>query len=86
MAKKAKVQFKGIIRGIYSEYEREELPAPSILVFEGETLEEVIGGLVLDEWIFVLRVSGKRIANPKRYLKTKHINPSLYMREEAIGA
>jgi hypothetical protein len=68
-----KVKFKGIIRGVYSELQREFPSEPAVLVYEGDTLEDVVVGLVLSEWIYALYVNGKRIANPERYLKRKGI-------------
>jgi hypothetical protein len=70
-----KVQLKGIVRGTYSDMQEafEETNEPAVLVATGKSLEEVVVGLALPEWIYVLKVNGKRIVDPVRYLKRKGI-------------
>lgn len=64
---------KGIVRGTYSELQKDYPNEPALISFQGDSLEEVVTGLVLPEWIYNLYVNGKRIVNPKRYLKSKGI-------------
>lgn len=71
-----KIQFKGIVRGTYSHYVAEGAISPQespVATFIGNSLEEVVAGLALPEWIYTLHVNGRRIANPERYLKSKGI-------------
>ena len=69
-----KFQLKGIVRGAYSEYtEFGGIYGSSspVLKLEGNSLDEVVTGLALPEWIYILYVNGKRIVDPVRYLKRK---------------
>jgi hypothetical protein len=70
-----KYQLKGIVRGTYSDMQElfEEHREPAVLVVSGESLEEVVSGLALPEWIYHLYVDGKRIVDPVRYLKRKKL-------------
>lgn len=65
------VLFKGIIRGACSEIQSEERYLKPIYQYTGSTIEEVLDGLVLDEWIFTIHINGRPIRNIKQYLKIR---------------
>lgn len=77
-------QFKGIVRGSFSKYQAWgfENEQETIWKFESMDLKELfVDHLVLPEWIFTLRVNGKKIVDPVRYLKRKGIW-NMCLREE----
>lgn len=78
-----KVELKGIVRGTFSKYQTFTLEDAPVMVFTGSTLEEVVTGLALEEWMFVLRVNGIRIKDAFSYLERKGLPRSDYMREAA---
>lgn len=86
-----KVEFKGIVRGNFSMYQKEaesegwsnELPAS--YRFAGTSIHEVLNGLCIEEWIFILKVNGKRIKNPFEYIKNKGLDIADFMREEVAA-
>lgn len=84
-----KVEFKGIVRGSYSYYqyfaEKYNEPLASVMKFVGNDLESVLKGLAIEEWIFILKVNGKRIKDPFEYIKRKGLQLSDYMREEVAA-
>ncbi|MEC0089378.1 hypothetical protein [Paenibacillus macquariensis] len=75
-----KYQFKGIIRGTYSWFQASGFEEVAVYKFEDENLHELLDGLAIDEWSFVLKVNGRRIKNVIQYLKRNKLNPENYMR------
>lgn len=82
--KNPSIVLKGIVRGTFSYLQSVCPEEPAVLEFKGETLHEVVNGLVLDEWIFTLKVNGRRIKNPFQYIKRSGLNPVDYMRVGVI--
>jgi hypothetical protein len=80
-----KVSFKGIVRGAYSDYQHgmDDSENLSVMKFSGSSLEEALKGLVLPEWIFILKVNGRRISDPVKYLKLKGVWHMCIREEEA---
>lgn len=82
---KTNVVLKGIVKGAYSYYQGGCCEEHPVMQFTGSTLEEVINGLVLDEWIFTLKVNGRRIKNPFQYIKRSGLNPMDYVRAGVLA-
>lgn len=86
-----KIEFKGIVRGSYSDtqkYAESEGWADELSVmyrFVGNSLHDILKELLIDQWIFILKVNGKRIKEPLEYIKRKGLNPADYMREEVAA-
>jgi hypothetical protein len=77
-----KVQFKGIVKGAYSNYQSCGLEEPPVMKFEGGTVHSVLKGLAIEEWTFILTVDGKRIADVPAFIKKKRLKIENYMRME----
>lgn len=77
---KTSIVFKGIVKGLFSFNQTCGYEESPVMQFEGNSLHEVIDGLVIDEWSFVLKVNGRRIKNPFNYIKRSGLNPMDYMR------
>jgi hypothetical protein len=79
------VVLTGIVRGAFGKYGasfRDIYDSTSpVLVIKGKSLESVISGLALDEWLFTLRVNGRRVKDPMRYIERKVPRMSEYLRE-----
>ncbi|MEC0231157.1 hypothetical protein [Paenibacillus alba] len=82
--KNSSIVLKGIVRGTFSQFQPYCPEEPAVMKFEGTSLSDVIQGLVLDEWIFTLKVNGRRIKNPFQYIKRSGLNPIEYMRAGVI--
>lgn len=85
------IEFKGIVRGAYSKCQPDAekdgwaSDNPGVYRFVGDSLHEILNGLAIEEWIFILKVNGKRIKDPLEYIKRKGLNPADYMREEVAA-
>lgn len=83
-----KVEFKGIVRGAFSNYQlASEMfgeRTPCFYQFVGSSVEQVLSELCIEEWIFVLKVNGKRVKNPIDYFKRKGLNLANFMRDSEI--
>jgi hypothetical protein len=85
--KSPKVEFKGIVRGGFSQFQQVSEAEgwadknPSVFEFVGESIESVLQGLCIEEWIFTLKVNGKRIKSPIEYIRRKGLNVADFMRE-----
>lgn len=77
---KPSIVFKGIVKGAYSEYQAVGLDEAPVMCFGGNTLREVLQGLVIEEWTFILKVNGRRIKNVANYIKRQGLNPEDYSR------
>lgn len=80
-----KYTFKGIVRGSFSEYQADGLEdeVPVVEIFLSDSLHDLIAGLAIDEWIFVLKVNGRRVKNPYAYIKRQGLDPYNYIRAAA---
>ena len=74
-----KYQLKGIIRGSFSEFQAEGIEESAVINYVGDTLHEVLEGLALDEWIFILRVNGRRIKDVLTYIKRRGLEPKEFV-------
>lgn len=72
------VELRGIIRGVYSEMGGE---VPAVHTLQYPNLEGLIG-LILPEWIYTLRINGKKVMNPEKYLQEKGIWNQLIRRSD----
>lgn len=81
-----KVEFKGIVRGAYSQFQQDAEKDGwaesnlSVFSFIGTSVNEILDGLAIDEWIFVIKVNGKRIKDPFDYIQRKGLILANYMR------
>lgn len=75
-----KYELKGIIRGAVSELQHEGFNKVAIEHFESDNLHDLLEELLLDEWIFILKVNGRRIKNPLLYIRQKGLDPDYYTR------
>ncbi|OAB27848.1 hypothetical protein PMSD_23045 [Paenibacillus macquariensis subsp. defensor] len=79
-----KYQFKGIIRGTYSRFQASGIEEKVVYKFEDENLHELLDGLAIDEWSFILKANGRRIKDVISYIKRKGLNPQDYLRSGMI--
>ncbi len=79
---KQSIVFKGIIRGTFSELQAGGYSDPAVITFKGTSLHDILDGLALPEWIFFLKVNGKRIKNAYEYIQRKGLDLSDYARKE----
>lgn len=77
---KSPIVFKGIVKGAFSKYQADGLEEAPVMSFEGNSLHEVLRGLAIDEWVFILKVNGRRIKNVLSYIKRQGLNPEDYTR------
>lgn len=82
---KAKVEFKGIVKGAFSKYQAVGYEEAAVMRFEGETIEETCWGLALEEWTFILKVNGKRIKDVFAYIKRKGLDIADYTRPAEVA-
>lgn len=75
-----KYQFKGIIRGVVSELQHVGYEKAAVESYEADDLHDLLKELLLDEWIFILKVNNRRIKNPFAYIKKKGLDPEYYTR------
>lgn len=75
-----KIMFKGIVKGAFSEYQASGIEEAPVIKFEGNSLHEVLHGLAIDEWTFILKVNGRRIKDVFSYIKRHGLNPEDYTR------
>lgn len=78
-----KYTFKGVVRGAYSYWQSFGLNETAVHSFNADSLHELLVGLAIDEWIFVLQVNGRRIKNPVAYIKRQGLDPYNYTRAAA---
>lgn len=55
---KTSIVFKGIVKGAFSKYQVVGLEECPVMKFEGTDLHNVLYGLAIDEWTFILKVNG----------------------------
>jgi hypothetical protein len=77
---KPSIVFKGIVKGSYSKFQACDCETAPVMSFEGNSLHEVIQGLVIEEWTFILKVNGRRIRNVANYIKRQGLNLEDYSR------
>ncbi|MFJ2042188.1 hypothetical protein ACIOBL_01220 [Paenibacillus taichungensis] len=78
-----KYEFKGIVRGTFSQYQTFGCVENPVVSFSSNDLHEMLDGLAIDEFIFVIKVNGRRIKDPIRYIKRLGLNFRNYTREGA---
>ena len=83
---KAKVEFKGIVKGAFSKYQSAGCETEAVMCFEGSSVEEACWGLALEEWTFILKVNGKRIKDVFAYIKRKGLDVADYTRPVEVVA
>ena len=78
-----KYQLKGIVRGTFSQYQTFGYAENPVVTLSSNDLHEMLDGLALDEFVFVIKVNGRRIKDPVRYIKRLGLNFRNYTREGA---
>ncbi|WP_145333298.1 hypothetical protein [Paenibacillus xylanexedens] len=78
-----KYEFKGIVRGTFSQYQTFGCVENPVVVLSSNDLHEMLDGLALDEFVFVLKTNGRRIKDPVRYINRLGLNFRNYTREGA---
>lgn len=76
-----KYEFKGIVRGSFSNYQACGLTEGPLHIFKGDDLDEILSGLAIDEFIFILKSNGRRIKNPWLYIKRQGLDIKNYTRK-----